>query len=533
MSFKSDQQLEVFDLTNAMLPPGILEKVPVDLINKYHFVPIGIKDNVLTAVFGEVPEEATINEIKAAVKYDIKLALAPKHTVRDYVKSIVEGKDTPYQQSSAGFSETVIQVTRSQITKYKNFANEVLSTKKKINYLIIGGVVFAVVFIAGLLIIPKMFSETGKEETMKSIAEQQKRLKTLEQDINAPKASIGEIIYENNHNAVVLIYIYDVNGQPLSQGSGSIVRKDGVVLTNFHVVDDAHSIKITRDIPSSNNANAQEEVEAEGLIFIDAKHDLALVKIKGDNYPTVKIGDSDKIKNGEDIFAMGSPLQVRLVRGPDKINTMNTISRGVVSNLKDKDNRIQMTAQIASGSSGGPIFNSKGEVIGVAVSVINPTPDLNAQNINFAVPVNLIKDKLSIRKFTPVPEYFRSMWDINADYCLWQGKDAVRANNLPEAFACFEQAINIDQDCAEAHLNLGFLYLSAQPPDFQNAISSFKETIRVQPENIEAHYWLGICYCNVGKLESAKREYRSLKKLDKEASEQLLAVINKLVPEEE
>ncbi|MBI4835279.1 MAG: trypsin-like peptidase domain-containing protein [Planctomycetes bacterium] len=529
MSFKPEQKLEVFDLTNAMLPPGILEKVPVDLINKHHFVPIGIKDNILTAVFGEVPDEAAVNEIKTAVKYDIKLALAPKHTVRDYVKSIVEGKDTPYQQSSAGISETVIQVTRSQITRYKNFANEVLSTKKKLNYIIIGGIIFAVVFIAGLLIIPKMFSETEKEETMKSLAEQQNRLKMLEQDISTPKASLGETIYDNNHNAVVLIYIYDENGKRSSQGSGSIVRSDGVVLTNNHVVEGAHSIKITRDISSTNHANAQEEVEAEGIIFVDGENDLALVKIKRDNYPTVKIGDSDKIKNGEDIFVIGSPLHIILSQG--KLNTMNTISKGVVSN--QKDNKIQITAQISGGSSGGPVFNAKGELIAVVVSTIIYTPDINAQNINFAVPVNFIKDKIQLKKFTPAAEYFENAWDTDDGYCLRQGNRAMDAKRYDEAFEYFKQAVNINQDCADAHFKLGAFYLQMEPPDFQSAISSYKEVIRVQPENIDTHYWLGICYCNVNKLESARREYRALKKLDKDAAEQLLAVINKLDPEDE
>jgi serine protease Do len=168
-------------------------------------------------------------------------------------------------------------------------------------------------------------------------------------------------------------------------GSGFIVSKDGYVLTCNHVVEDK---------------------EADFTIIIDPDHkypakvldkdpliDMAILKIQGDDFPFLKLGDSDKLELGEEVLAVGNPLG----------EFEDTISWGIVSGLSRKINAcsgfnsnitslrglIQTDAAINPGNSGGPLVNMKGEVIGINSAMI-----MGAENIGFALPINYIKDEL-------------------------------------------------------------------------------------------------------------------------------------------
>ncbi|MCK7468474.1 MAG: S1C family serine protease [Desulfosudis oleivorans] len=115
---------------------------------------------------------------------------------------------------------------------------------------------------------------------------------------------------------------------------------------------------------------------------MDPENDIAIIKVEGKDYPNVRIGDANKAQVGEKVYVIGSPQGLE-----------NTISEGILSGIRevDRDAKIlQMTAAISPGSSGGPVFNSRGEVIGIATFLIAET-----QNLNFAMPVNLIMAGLS------------------------------------------------------------------------------------------------------------------------------------------
>jgi S1-C subfamily serine protease len=113
------------------------------------------------------------------------------------------------------------------------------------------------------------------------------------------------------------------------------------------------------------------------VIDFDKNKDIAVLKIDGKDLPTVSIGDSDKIKVGEDIVVIGNP---------EGLN--NTVSKGIVSST-DREfegmNYIQIDAPISEGSSGGPIFDGKGRVIAIATLILK-----SGQNLNFGVPINTI-----------------------------------------------------------------------------------------------------------------------------------------------
>jgi serine protease Do len=160
-------------------------------------------------------------------------------------------------------------------------------------------------------------------------------------------------------------------------GSGFFISSDGYIVTNNHVVKDAIKIKIT-DI-DKNEYTAKK-------IGTDPKSDLALLKIKGENFPFIELGDSDEVEVGEWVLAIGNPL------GQDLSVTSGIVSakgRELGGLEVDYQNFIQTDAAINQGNSGGPLINMEGKAIGIN-SVILSTSGGNI-GIGFSIPSNMAK----------------------------------------------------------------------------------------------------------------------------------------------
>ncbi len=160
-----------------------------------------------------------------------------------------------------------------------------------------------------------------------------------------------------------------------SEGSGVIISADGYILTNRHVIDGAEKIEVTLFDGRSFTGT---------VIGSDARDDLALVKVEPDaDLPVAPLGDSDKIRAGEWVMALGNPL------GFEYSVTVGVVS-GVGRALPSTNfsNFIQTDAAIYPGNSGGPLFDLAGEVIGINTAVIPDT------NLGFAVPINAAKEIL-------------------------------------------------------------------------------------------------------------------------------------------
>ena len=156
-------------------------------------------------------------------------------------------------------------------------------------------------------------------------------------------------------------------------GSGFIVKPDGYIVTNGHVVRGASKIKVTLADKRSFTGK---------VVGIDNFSDLAVVKIDGDNLPTVPMGSSANLRPGEFAVAIGNPL------GFDHTVTLGIISAvgRSVTDVNGNINFIQTDAAINPGNSGGPLLNLNGQVIGV-----NTAMQANAQNIGFSIPVDIAK----------------------------------------------------------------------------------------------------------------------------------------------
>ncbi len=161
-----------------------------------------------------------------------------------------------------------------------------------------------------------------------------------------------------------------------SLGSGFIISSDGYIFTNNHVVEKAD--KIVVKVSDGNEYQAK-------IIGTDIKTDIALIKIKPSNsLPVVEIGDSDKVKVGEWVIAIGNPF------GLEQTVTAGIVSaKGRVIGAGPYDNFIQTDASINPGNSGGPLFNMEGKVIGINTAIV-----AQGQGIGFAIPINMAKSIL-------------------------------------------------------------------------------------------------------------------------------------------
>ncbi len=198
--------------------------------------------------------------------------------------------------------------------------------------------------------------------------------------ISLPVLSFGKLgksavsIYEEINPAIVMVDSQLSDG--LSCGTGCIIDKSGVILTSAHVIDVGKSVVVT----TNNGQNYSAKV----LKRLGENKDIALLKIDaGKDLKTVKLGNSEKVKVGEKVLAIGNPF-----------GFSGTLTQGIVSRIDYAKNRIQTDAAINPGSSGGPLLNAKGEIIGINQAIYNPDNNISNIGIGFATPINLVKEYL-------------------------------------------------------------------------------------------------------------------------------------------
>ena len=186
--------------------------------------------------------------------------------------------------------------------------------------------------------------------------------------------------------AVVLIKTFDENSKPKGQGSGFFINPQGHLITNHHVVEGAYSANIT--------TMAGKTYPIKGIMAKDVEADVAklLIDVLGDKIPV--LGLADVLPSvGEDIAVVGNPLGLE-----------STVSRGIVSAIREMPtfgNIVQISAPVSPGSSGSPVLNMRGQVIGVATFILT-----EGQALNFAVPSAKILDLKPEDELTSLQKYF-------------------------------------------------------------------------------------------------------------------------------
>lgn len=225
-----------------------------------------------------------------------------------------------------------------------------------------------------------------------------------EGDLNAQeiieknKAALVSIWYHTTDN--YSYYSYSSRDTTLLNGSGFIFRSDGLIGTNFHVVERIDSLIVKTS--DGNFYYAQ-------IVLIDEKNDFAILKIISEdslNFQTITFGNSDDVKQGQDVYAIGSPLGfeytisqgiVAAIRKDEKVDFNDPVTYMPVSKIFEKV--IQITAAISPGNSGGALFNSKGEVIGITTYTF-----MGYGNLNFAVAINAFKRTANLINTTNIAD---------------------------------------------------------------------------------------------------------------------------------
>lgn len=178
-------------------------------------------------------------------------------------------------------------------------------------------------------------------------------------------------------NGAIVTIVTANNDKPIAQGTGFLVSADGVIVTNYHVIETGN-VAIVK-FPDGT------AFPVDGVLASDKVRDLAIIKIHGKTFRTLTLGNSDRVQVGEEVVAIGNPLSLE-----------STVSNGIISGVRTSKDRggsfLQTTAPITHGSSGGPLFNMIGEVIGITTLGFE-----GAGNLNFAIPINDAKSLLQNR----------------------------------------------------------------------------------------------------------------------------------------
>ena len=197
-------------------------------------------------------------------------------------------------------------------------------------------------------------------------------------------------LYEQNVNSTVGITIsgetssrYGYGYTYQASGSGFIITSDGYILTNYHVISGSKTVTV---------ATYDHETYDAKVIGYDASNDIAVIKIDAENLKPVTLGDSDTLRVGESVYAIGNPLGELTFSLTGGI--VSALSRNVQTEAGTSMSLIQTDCAINSGNSGGALFNTRGEVIGITNAKYSSSgmgSEAEIDNIGFAIPINSVK----------------------------------------------------------------------------------------------------------------------------------------------
>ena len=270
-------------------------------------------------------------------------------------------------------------------------------------------------------------------------------IRTTQRIVNEEDAVI-EVVKDTSPAVVSVVQkkvVLDFFSGPLSQkqgiGTGFIIRENGVILTNRHVVSEqnAEYSVVTAD-------GTEYEVQE---IHRDPAYDLAILKVTASGLPVLSLGDSDQIKIGQSVVAIGNALG----------KFSNTVTKGIISGIgrgitagssfggdtEELDDVLQTDAAINPGNSGGPLLNLSSEVVGINVAVAS-----GAENIGFAIPINLVKS--AVAQFEETGKIIRPF--LGVSYYLVT-EDAAKVQDLPQG--AFVQEVTAGSAAARAGVKAG------------------------------------------------------------------------------
>src|SRR5215831_4648391 len=328
--------------------------------------------------------------------------------------------------------------------------------------------------------------------------------------------------------AAVAIETFDARGDKLSRGSGFFIDKDRIV-TNRHVIDGAYRAEV--------HLNSGNTFPVKAVVAVDAEADVALLKVEAPPAQVRSLSlDRTSPQEGESVVVIGNPFGLE-----------GSVTNGIVSAVRDIPGFgriIQITAPISPGSSGSPVVNMKGQVIGVATLQIT-----GGQSVNFAIPseriaqlnrsaqaqgpqamslgelvvntsrdkhakaVQLFRDGLSFlskddcEKALP---YFQQATDSDSSYAeAWAqtGFCNEKLDRHAEAIEASKKAVSI-RPSAESYFNIGLANYRLK--QYREAEAAYRQSIKLDPYNAaDAYYALGLTYRDPGQFDEEVQAYKN------------------------
>src|SRR5919106_192045 len=310
--------------------------------------------------------------------------------------------------------------------------------------------------------------------------------------IRASQDILPELVRRIKPSAVA-IETFDSRGEKLSRGSGFFVDVDRIV-TNRHVLENAHRA----EVHSSSGAI----FPVKGVLAVDAEGDLALLKIEVPAAAQIKPLPLDKTspQEGESIVVIGNPLGLE-----------GSVTNGIVSAVRDIPTFgriIQITAPISSGSSGSPVVNMQGQVIGIATLQIT-----GGQSVNFAIPSERIS-QLQVATMTSLSELVAATGRnkrAKAVQFFRDGLSFLSKDDCEKALPYFEKAVESDSNYAEAWAQSGFC--NEKLGRHAEALEASKKAVSLRP-SAESYFNIGLANYYLKQYREAAEAYRAAIKMD-------------------
>lgn len=319
--------------------------------------------------------------------------------------------------------------------------------------------------------------------------------------LSIAQKSLPEIVQKVSPS-VVIIFNYDEERNLVSRGSGFFITATGELITNRHVIQWASSAEaktVDGAVYSVNNVLAEDKENDLLRLSVDIPQDVRV--------PHLSLTPSLP-KVGEQVVVIGSPLGLE-----------QTVSDGIVSAIRQNGEVIQITAPVSPGSSGSPVVNMRGEVIGVATFQI-----VEGQNLNFAIPSSkaLI---LPPNKAQTLAEWEESNVEERIAFAkslFSSGLDFFFKDDYENAIAYFKKALTKYSQHAGAHNYLGQCFFNLKRS--QEAVEEYEKATAIWPDYSDAYFNLGNAYDSLGLGSKATEAFEQAVKADPNNSYALLAL---------
>ena len=295
--------------------------------------------------------------------------------------------------------------------------------------------------------------------------------------------SIPEIVAKAKP-AIVEIVTIDAKGTRTTLGTGFFVSPDGLVVTNQHVIEGADSITA---VGSNGTIFPLERVVAQPVGL-----DLAVLKFHAADAPFLKLGESSTVVEGQKVIVIGNPT--------------GTVSDGIISAFRENRSLFQITARISDESSGSPVMDETGHVIGIAMIV-----SVEGQNLNFAIPVEKVPAAL-LEPPGSAPPIATLTPATDANTYFDGGLAFLNRKQYDEAIGDFTDAIRVDPTYTLAYFNRGLAY--DNKGNYDKAVSDYTEAIGLDPSFLPSYFNRGIAYGHQRNYDKAVSDYTEAIGLD-------------------